>query len=108
MKKLILIGALFITVVSITGCSNENNKDPLLELCNNVYETIDDYESGTINKNEFIDEIQGLSKDCTDSDELICAEISTFENLSETTTDELIDAHITQLKNYCQMVEDKS
>ena len=108
MKKLILIGVLFITVVSITGCSNENNKDPLLELCNNVYETIDDYESGTINKNEFIDEIQGLSKDCIDSDELICAEISTFENLSETTTDELIDAHITQLKNYCQMVEDKS
>ena len=44
MKKLILIGVLFITVVSITGCSNESNKDPLLELCNNVYETIDDYE----------------------------------------------------------------
>ena len=108
MKKLILIGVLFITIVSITGCSNESNKDPLLELCNNVYETIDDYESGTINKNEFIDEIQGLSKYCTDSDELICAEIATFENLSETTTDELIDAHITQLKNYCQMVEDKS
>lgn len=108
MKKLISIGVLFITVVSITGCSNENNKDPLLELCNNIYETIDDYESGTINKNEFIDEIQVLSKDCTDSNELICSEIATFKNLSETTTDELIDAHITQLKNYCQMVEDKS
>ncbi len=108
MKKLMLIGVLFITIVSITGCSNESSKDPVLEICNNVYEAIGDYENGTINKTEFIDEIQGLSKDCTYSDKMICVEISTFESIPETTNDEIIDAHITMLKKYCEMVEDKN
>ena len=72
MKKLMLIGVLFITIVSITGCSNESSKDPVLEICNSVYEAIGDYENGTINKTE------------------------------------IIDAHITMLKKYCEMVEDKN
>ena len=48
MKKLMLIGVLFITIVSITGCSNESSKDPVLEICNSVYEAIGDFENGTI------------------------------------------------------------
>ena len=106
MKRVILVGLLIIISTVITACSNNEDKDTLLDVCNNVYEIIDEYEASNIEKSSFIDKIKALSEDCTDDSAYICTEISTFNNISPTISDDIINAHITQLRNCCQMVED--